>query len=330
MMKKQLLLLTVSLCLLSCKKEVEKVATFDTKQTITVDTISTKRKNLSDFHIFDLYSMENAGKYSTFISLSDIYNDSLAIPNDIIENQKSKTFAELKHFELTGIYREKLLKGTSLSETDTLFLYNYKEAKLQKFPIRDLKSVANLNLYTSEGEEISHYDYMVGFELDEAETSEESVMDKTNYSLAYFGKENPFSGKKVVPIHWKKTSRDQFPFPLKNDKSLENTYSANFENLTYYIQDYKGEYGISKRKLAVVKDNKVTFAKIFTAGEGAEFSPLNFINNNEYNDWQWTGKLFKNKPPVVFGFISESFGCPCITFLDSSYPDLYTDCDNRH
>lgn len=329
-MKKQLLFFALSLCLLSCKKEVEKVATTDKKQEIKVDTISTEKKNLSDFHIFDLYSMENAGKYSTFILLSDIYNDSLAIPNDIIENQKTKTFAELKHFELTGIYREKLLKGTSLSESDTLFLYNYKDAKLQKFPISDLKSVANLDLYTSEGEEIYNYYYMIGFELNQTEASEQSVMDKTNYSWAYFGKENPFSGEKVVPIHWKKTSRDQFPFPLKNDKSLENTYLAKFENLTYYIQDYKGKYGIYKRKLAVVKDNKVTFAKTFTTGEGAEFSPLNFINNNEYNDWQWTGKLFKNKPPVVFGFISESFGCPCITFLDPSYPELYTDCDNRH
>ncbi|TDX87107.1 hypothetical protein [Epilithonimonas xixisoli] len=329
-MKKQFFFFAVSLCILSCKKEVKKVATVDKKEEITVDTISTEKKNLSDLHIFDLYSMENAGKYDTFISLSDIYNDSLAVPEELIQNQKTKTFAELKHFELTGIYREKLLKGTSLSETDTLFLYDYKNAKLEKFPIRDLKSVANLNLYTSEGEEISHYDYMIGFELNKPENSQQSVMYKSNYSLAYFGKENPFSGEKVVPIQWKKTSRDQFPFPLKNDKSLENTYLANFENLIYYIQDYKGEYGIYKRKLAVVQDNKVTFAKTFTRGEGAEFSPLNFINNNEYNDWQWTGKLFKAKPPVVFGFVSESFGCPSITFLDSSYPELYTDCDNRH
>jgi hypothetical protein len=50
--------------------------------------------------------MENTGKYDIFVSMSDIYNDSLAIQNDIIENQKTKTFAELKHFELTGIYRK--------------------------------------------------------------------------------------------------------------------------------------------------------------------------------------------------------------------------------
>ena len=329
MMIKNLLLLALALCLLSCKKAVKKVEAVD-KPKITADTISIEKKNLSDLKIFDLYSMENSGKYDLFISLSDIYNDSLAIPNDIIENQKTKTFAELKHFELTGKYREKLLTGTSLSESDTLFLYNYKEVKLQKFPISDLKSVANLNLYTSEGDEISSYDYMIGFQLNQSENSDEITSEKTNYSLAYFGKENPFSGEKVVPIHWQKTSREKFPLPLKNEQNLGETYLAKFDDLNYYIQDYKDEYGIGKRVFAVVKAKKVIFTKTFTKGEGAEFSPLNFIDNNEYNDWQWTGKLFKNKPPVVFGFVSESFGCPSITFLDSSYPEIYTNCDNRH
>ena len=329
MMIKNLLLFALALCLLSCKKAVKKVEAVD-KPKITADTMSIEKKNLSDLKIFDLYSMENSGKYDVFIPLSDIYNDSLAIPNDIIENQKTKTFAELKHFELSGNYREKLLKGTSLSESDTLFLYNYKEAKLQKFPISDLKSVANLNLYTSEGDEISSYDYMIGFQLNQSENSDDIALEKTNYSLAYFGKENPFSCEKVMPIHWKKTARDQFPLPLKNQQNLGETYVAKFENLTYYIQDYKGEYGIYKRDFAVVKDKKVIFTRAYTTGEGAEFSPLNFIDNNEYNDWQWTGKLFKDKPPVVFGFVSESFGCPSITFLDSSYPEIYTNCDNRH
>jgi hypothetical protein len=74
--------------------------------------------------------------------------------------------------------------------------------------------------------------------------------------LAYFGNENPFSGEKVIPIHWKKTNREQFPMSLKNQQNLGDTYQAHFENLTYYIQDYKGEYGIFKREFAVVKTRK--------------------------------------------------------------------------
>lgn len=328
-MKKQILIFAVSLCLLSCKKEVKKVATVD-KQEISVDTISTEKQNLSDLKIFDLYSIENEGKYHTFISLSDIYNDSLAIPNDIIEDQKSKTFAELKHFELTGIYREKLLKGTSLSETDTLFLYNYKDAKLQKFPIKDLKSVANLNLYMSEGDEIFSYDYMIGFELNQPEASEEIAYAQTDNTLPYFGTENPFSGEKLTLVPWKKTTRDQFPLSLNNKKNLGDTYHAKYRDMDYYLQDLKDEYGIAERQLAVVKNKKVFFTKTITKGEGAEFKSLNFIESNDYDDFQWTGNLFKNKPPVVFGFVSESFGCPNITFLDSSYDDIYLNCDNRH
>lgn len=319
----------ITLCILSCKKKVDK--TVDIPQLTTVkNTIKNGKKDLSNFRIFDLYTLENTGKYDLFISLSDIYNDSTAVPNDIIENQKSKTFAELQHIELTGIYREKLLKGTSLSEMDALYLYNYKEAKLQKFPIRDLKSVANLNLYASEGEEISYYDYMIGFQLNESKNSDEIASNKSDYSLAYFGKESPFSAEKLVPIHWKKTRRENFPLSLKNEQNLGETYLAKFEDFIYYIQDHQDDYGIGKRDFAVVQGKKIIFTKTFKKGEGAEFSPLNFIDNIEYNDGQWTGRLFKNKPPVVFGFVSESFGCESITFLDSSYPTLYVDCDNRH
>lgn len=327
-MEKLLTLVIVSLFILSCKKDVRK-AVINNKKEIIIDTAGTQKKNLGDFHIFDLYALENGSNYDIFISLSDIYNDSLSIPSEIIQNQKTKTFADLKHFELKGIYREKLLKGTSLSETDSLFLYNYKEAKLQKFPISDLKAVANLNLYASEGDDISYYDYMIGFQLNQSESSE-SYTDKTNFSLAYFGKESPFSGEKLIPIHWKKTSREQFPLSLKNQQITGNTYHSKYKNLDYYLQDYNGENETSKRQLAVLKDNKVIFTRDFTTGEGAEFTSLNFVDHNEYNEWQWTGNLFKNKPPVIFGFVSESFGCESITFLDSSFPALYTNCDNRH
>jgi hypothetical protein len=45
---------------------------------------------------------------------------------------------------------------------------------------------------------------------------------------------------------------------------------------------------------------------------------------------QWTGKLFKYKAPVIFGFNGESFGCPHISFLDFSEQSIYKNCDCRH
>jgi hypothetical protein len=37
---------------------------------------------------------------------------------------------------------------------------------------------------------------------------------------------------------------------------------------------------------------------------------------------QWTGRLFKGKAPVVFNFITPSFGCHTITFLDKEKLNL--------
>jgi hypothetical protein len=63
-----------------------------------------------------------------------------------------------------------------------------------------------------------------------------------------------------------------------------------------------------------------------------DVAPLNFgiDSNDEYVclPEQWTGKLLKNKPPVAFGFIYE--WCPFITLLDSTYEDIWINCDNRH
>jgi len=49
--------------------------------------------------------------------------------------------------------------------------------------------------------------------------------------------------------------------------------------------------------------------------------PLNGKDKDHEYKKQWTGKLFKNKPLVVFGFYSMFGGdCPGIDFIDSSFP----------
>ena len=76
---------------------------------------------------------------------------------------------------------------------------------------------------------------------------------------------------------------------------------------------------IVERKLAVINDRKEKIAeKIFSlaGSDGGEFLPLYGIDADESNIFQYTGHLFKGKPPVIFGFIAQSFGCPSINFLD--------------
>lgn len=324
------LLFFLSMFLLNCRTDKKEIATHPVSKDLKKDTVSTQKIQSDDFHVFEIYPMENGEKYDIFISLSDIYTDSLAIPPDIIKNQKNMPFNELKHFELPTPYREKLFKGSKLRESDTLYLYNYKSDILEKFPLKDLKAVANLNLYTSEGEEIQDYYYMIGFQLHQTDT-EENAMNRTNFSLAYFGSENPFNKNSLQSVQWKKVSREKFPVKSKHDTlQLGNVYHYQTGGFQYFLQDFIREKEVTERKLVVLQNGKTIFEKNYTLGEGAAFTPLNGIENNEYPSYQWTGNLFKGKPPVIFGFVSQSFGCSEITFLDKRYSEIYTNCDNRH
>lgn len=330
-MMKPIFYFAILISIFSCKKTEKRKPTTEKflKTEIKKDTISSAKVDLQDFHIFDLYSIENGDRDDIFISLSDIYHDSITVPPEIINNQKNIPFAERKHFELPTFYRQKLLKGTKLSENDTLYLLNYKDNILEKFPIRNLKAVANLNLYSGEDDDVLDYYYMIGFQLNKTE-SREDAMKKINYSLAYFGKENPFASQKLSPVKWENSSLKELPIKIESKLKLGKTYKYKVGEIQCFLQDLMLEKEISERKLVAIKNGKVILEKTYTKGEGAEFAPLNFVDSAEYTDYQWSGNLFKGKPPVVFGFVSESFGCSAITFLDNSYPDLYTDCDNRH
>lgn len=314
----------------SCQNGNQKNENQKVSQQTKENSTPLAKVNLNDFHIFEVHPMENGNNYNIFISLSDIYSDSISVPPEIIKNQKYLSFAELKHLELPQNYREKLLKGTQLQENDTLYIYNYKSNILEKFPINTLKAVANLNVYTSEGEEIFDYYYMIGFELPKTE-GDENAMERANFNFAYFGKEIPFNHKPLQPIRWKKVAANQFPVKNQHPNLKPgNVYYFKDKEFQYYIQDLMGENEPLERKLAVLKNGKLIFDKIYARGEGAEFTTLEGIENSEYPVYQYTGNLFKGKPPVVFQFVSESFGCSEITFLDQKYPAIYTNCDNRH
>ncbi len=97
---------------------------------------------------------------------------------------------------------------------------------------------------------------------------------------------------------------------------------------------------ISKRHLLVIdkKSGEVVVEQLFQRGENILPTPLNFgiefEKDNVENDYtilreQWTGKLFKNKPLVVFGFEWSPY-CPAITFLSQTEKSIWINCDSRH
>lgn len=295
---------------------------------------------ISDLNIFTITTFgddnNNTKNISAFVSLSDIYHDSLAVPPRYIANQKNISFKELKYFELDAEYRRKLLKGTKIKETDTLFMYDYGLNELEKFEVKKLKAVANLTPYNSEGEQIYEGDYMLGFQI-ERDMMKKSATQYYNNVLVYIGNKNPFVQQKLQLPKWEEIKEKDFPKPFSNKEfnderyKVGNHYQFKSDTITYYVRDILIDMQITRRHfIAVGKNRKNIIAeRMFSESEGSSLAPLNFTSKDNFEN-QWTGYLFKGKPPVIFGFEYHSFGCPSITLLDKAYADIPINCDNRH
>ncbi len=276
-----------------------------------------------------------------FVSLSDVYPlsehpDSLAIPDlKDINSEEAKNFEYLK---LDAKQRKRFLSKTKILETDQVFIYDYSADVLICFTVKNLNVVACLNIYGADWP-YSQNDYMIGFELNKKFLT--SFGRFPSNTLVCVGKENPFVQGQMKHIVWKKIDNKDFPSReinpkdtarfkhVYNDTKVEyvsgNTFKYLTEGLEYFIQD-TGKYNdnqIWAKRLLVIdrKTKEIVYEKMYYESESGSFAP---INN------QWTGKLFKNKPPVIFGFKWVSFGCPRINFLNSTEKDIDTNCDNRH
>ncbi|MFD2940969.1 oxidoreductase [Flavobacterium notoginsengisoli] len=274
-----------------------------------------------------------------FVSLSDIYpindeKDTLALPN-----LKKMVEADAQYFTFAKNYRKRFLSKTHISENDSLFVYDYAKNKLASFLIKNLKTAAMLNVYSiGESEPYSNFDFMIGFEINKKNLT--GFSEYYRDALVYVGKENPFSKEPLKPILWKKIAKKDYPSKtMKNEdrtvlkNSLTgNTYFYETKSHQYFLQDYLDSYKtIYARRLLVVdtKTKEIIIEKLYSQSEGTSPAPLNYENGDDAIE-QYTGKLFKNKPDVVFGFLYESFGCPSISIIDKSNEEIYLQCDNRH
>ncbi|REC44632.1 hypothetical protein [Chryseobacterium pennipullorum] len=333
-------LLLIQLAVSSCQKEHktagnESAAVAGDSITVTKKADREDKIDYTNFNIYSISIISSAQKdvlADAFISVSDIYTDPHSIQEDIFKNQKNTPFEQMQRIELDSKHRQKMLDGLHLSENDSLYLYNYQSNTLRKTPLHKLKAVAYLDAYSFDSDELESSYYMVGFQVATQEGND--VDDKYNNAVAYFGNKNPFVEGKMKAIPWKKTGADIAKKYFTNSKLKSgNSYQAQYENMTYYLQDYLEGEILMERKLAIVNDRheKIFEKTISMAGtDGAEFSPLNGIDTDESNGMQWTGYLFKGKPPVVLGFLAQSFGCPSITFLDKNEKPMVINCDNRH
>lgn len=305
---------------------------------------SCSAQSINLFYLIDLE--ENTGNKVGFISLSDIYSlsehpDSLAIPNlDTIENKNS-----LQYFSLTNEYRKRFLTTLKISETDSVFIYDYSSDIMRSFAVKNLNIAASLSIYRDINQyQLGQNDYQIGFEI-----NKKQLIGIMQYgALAFVGQSNPFQQGQMKPIVWSKITSQEFPTSKSVKPNItqkiknENSYIYNSFNYQFFVKDYTitvqdngYEHYNKKRHLVVIdkQNGKVIIERLFTDSESTSVASLNFgINNSIQTDLkeQWAGKLFKDKPEVIFGFEWVSFGCPNIIFLNSKEKDIYINCDNRH
>lgn len=322
------------------QSDKDKKDEFTAADTVTVEDTIIDTSYSSDntiINLFTLYSIDSTN--SVFVSLSDIYPlsehpDSVAVP----EVQKPDLYAD-RYIKLESKYRKQFLSGTGVFETDSVFVFDYAYNNLTSFSVKELNIIAVINAYADMSDwPFSVYDYMIGFEIDKRKLKGyENLYYNT---FVYVGKENPFARERLTPVVWSKIKPENYPLKKTRNKYAEyftnltvgNTYLFEKDSFKYFLQDYVNSYDqVSIRRLLVAESGSedIIIDKIFGLGEGTTPSLLNYENDNEGIN-QWTGKLFKNKPPVIFGFEYISFGCPFLSVIDKLNEDIYINCDNRH
>ncbi len=234
------------------------------------------------------------------------------------------------------------------SESDSVFIYDYSTDVLLSFPVRKLNVVAYLNIYMDINDcPCQQYDYMIGFEV--AKKYLNGLGKYFREALVFIGKENPFAAGQMKAIVWQKIKTEKFPLEKSNFTEIQKqnkhenvvtgqAYLYETDNFQIFIQDYVEQNNpieVQDRHLIVIDKQRgdVVNERMFSNSEGTSATPLNFgINNSNFHDLkeQWTGKLFKDKPEVIFGFEWVSFGCPSIHYLNSQDKYIQINCDNRH
>jgi len=312
------------------KTSTEKTTSADTLTETETDDYLTPPK--SDIRVYDLSQFDSR----VLISLSDDYvlsshKDSLAIPD--LKNFEEE---ESQYLPLGLKYKKVMMSKMKIAETDSLFIYDYSANMLNAFAVKDLNAAAYINIYGAEWP-YEASDYMIGFEV---ETKSLKIPDSNYYTtFVCIGPKNPFAMKKLQTIKWKEIAASKIPSVPVNPKynrfmkgtTKKNAYSYTNGDLQYFLQDYAEKEDVTGRRLLV--ENKTTheivFENYYYNDEGGALTPLNFINpDGEIH--QWTGKLFKNKSDVVFGFEYASFGCSTIPFISKTEPVIFRSCDNRH
>lgn len=269
-----------------------------------------------------------------FVNLSELYpfdyeNESITIiPEDKL-GQEPIQFSKNQSNEI--------LKRIGFSKKDSLYIFSFNKDSVYKFPISEFKMTAYLNPYTHVDRNIKEYEYEIGLNL------EDKFSDKGD-NFAYVGIQNPFQTGKIKPLIWSKTDNDNFPLQKpnidnqnKSDNISLETYTISLLHFKYFIQSHiyhKNNRSRVRRHQLIVIDttkNKITTELNYHSSESINISPVYKTSDEKMeNYYSWTGELFKNKPPIIYGMYGNSFGCSTVDFITENEPSIRIYCDNRH
>ncbi len=299
-----------------------------------------QKQNMEDLHIYSTYSFEiNTGDIVNLIPLTDSYpwtehKDSLAISNHYLGNIKTDNN---NYHQLDSNFRSRFLGRMNISEDHNIFVYNVSRDKIFTYRVKDQPLVGILTPYGAQ-DQIQQYDYIIGFDLNE--TLKKGI-NYTETIFTYIGKENPFQTGQLQELIWSKIDYNLFKtninwnnatFKIRYDP-LKDVYLFSMENLDYYLINLVENDQLRDRHLIIVdRSSKTIMADFYySEGESSSLAPITIKGAQQGSSGgQWTGKMFKNAPPIIFGILYHTFGCPKIDIISESRSSIRLRCDNRH
>ena len=257
-------------------------------------------------------------------------SESFYMPENFID--KNDLRKDTIHFSQKQ--RAEFFKRMNYADNDTLFIYDLASTLVKRLPIKNIPLMACVNIYSSikdeyKTEDYYTHDYQIGFNLGKADYS----------GFAVIGKENPFVEKGLQPLVFKKMNQQQIDSHIKSkliskhwlNDTVFKPYVSSYENIQSFVK-VKKDYPYWSDLIIINTKTKESFDIYQEGGESSGKANLSLADvASEYPvNYQYIGNLFKNKPPVVFGFMWESFGCSQIQFLDNNELPIRILCDNRH
>ena len=283
--------------------------------------------NIIDLDIYTLGSFQKNDSYIPFVSLTDMFSfnehkDSTVIADKYLAEDNTQSY-----HTLSPKYRSRFLKQKQISESDHVFIYNYETDKMTTYLVKEVPLFAHITIYDSETV-VPQYYYLIGFNFEGKKAFKNWTY--TENSFLHIGEKNPFTRGQMKPFGW--TNPTEIPLEIQEKESQVQIIDLN-QVYTFVDNEMKFFYFPTLQNLFVLdaKSKKIIYNKKFYTGEGSSLAPLNYMNKNYPNEViQWTGKLFKDYPPVFFGFVWQSFSCEGIDVIQPPLTIIPILCDNRH